>query len=94
MPRADFLVYFQAEEDRNTAWAPKVAVVFGLTLACLVVLLLPMDVANRSTNGGLDMTLAYEASMIGLCPVARAAQLVPRKLCLVSRDPQLATRDP
>jgi len=54
------LVYFQAEEDKNTAYAPKLAVVFGLTLACLVVLLLPMDVANRASNGGLDMTLAYQ----------------------------------
>jgi len=54
------LVYFQAEEDRNTAYAPKVAVVLGLTLACLTVLLLPMDVANRATNGGLDMELLYQ----------------------------------
>ena len=55
------LVYFQAEEDKNTAWAPKIAVVLGLTLACCVVLLLPMDVANRSTGSGLDMEGLYQA---------------------------------
>mmetsp|Transcript_48649 Transcript_48649/g.103780 ORF Transcript_48649/g.103780 Transcript_48649/m.103780 type:complete len:474 (-) Transcript_48649:106-1527(-) len=54
------LVYFQAEEDRNTAYAPKVAVVIGLALSALVVLLLPLDVANRASDGGLDMDFLYQ----------------------------------
>mmetsp|Transcript_34075 Transcript_34075/g.79814 ORF Transcript_34075/g.79814 Transcript_34075/m.79814 type:complete len:474 (-) Transcript_34075:219-1640(-) len=54
------LVYYQAEEDRNTAYAPKVAVVIGLALSALVVLLLPLDVANRTSDGGLNMNFLYE----------------------------------
>ena len=54
------LVYFQSEEDRNTAWAPKIAVVLGLTLTCLLVLMLPLDVANRSCNGGLPMEFLWQ----------------------------------
>ena len=54
------LVYFQAEEDKNTAIAPKVAVVLGLSLSCLLVLTLPLDVANRSTASGLDMETLWQ----------------------------------
>lgn len=54
------LVYFQSEEDRNTAWAPKIAVVLGLTLTCLLVLMLPLDVANRSSAGGLPMDILWQ----------------------------------
>jgi len=50
-----FLVYFQSEEDNNTAYAPKIAIVLGLTLTALLVLMLPLDVANRTSNGGLPM---------------------------------------
>lgn len=57
---ADTLVYFQSEEDRNTAYAPKVAVVLGLTLTCLLVLMLPLDVANRNGNGGLEMEMLWQ----------------------------------
>ena len=58
--RADILVYFQSEEDRNTAWAPKIAVVVGLTLTCLLVLMLPLDVANRNSRGGLPMEILWQ----------------------------------
>jgi len=54
------LVYFQSEEDRNTAWAPKIAVVLSLTLTCLLVLMLPLDVANRATGSGLPMELLWQ----------------------------------
>ena len=57
----DVLVYFQAEEDKNTAIAPKIAVVLGLALSCLLVLTLPLDVANRSTMSGLDMETLWQA---------------------------------
>jgi hypothetical protein len=57
---SDVLVYFQSEEDRNTAWAPKIAVVLGLTLTCLLVLMLPLDVANRSSAGGLPMDVLWQ----------------------------------
>lgn len=42
-----FVILYQSEEDRTSAWFPKVVVVLGLTLACCTVLLLPLDVANR-----------------------------------------------
>lgn len=54
------LVYFQADEDKNTAIAPKVAFVLALALACLFVLLLPLDVANRTTASGLDMEVLWQ----------------------------------
>ena len=54
------LVYFQAEEDKNTAIAPKIAVVLGLSLSCLLVLTLPLDVANRSTASGMDMETLWQ----------------------------------
>ena len=58
------LVYFQSEDDKNTAWAPKIAVVFGLTLVCLLVLMLPLDVANRSAAGGLPMDVLWQTLYI------------------------------
>ena len=57
---ADVLVYFQAEEDKNTAIAPKIAVVVGLSLSCLLVLTLPLDVANRSTASGMDIETLWQ----------------------------------
>jgi len=49
------LVYFSSDDDVNTAYAPKIVVVFGLTLTALLVLMLPLDVANRASDGGLPM---------------------------------------
>ena len=60
------LVYFQSEEDHNTAWAPKIAVVFGLALTCLLVLMLPLDVANRSSGGGIPMDLLWQIMYISV----------------------------
>jgi LMBR1 domain-containing protein 1 len=54
------LVYFQSEEDHNTAYAPKVAVILGLTLTCLLVLMLKLDVANRNSGAGLPMELLWQ----------------------------------
>jgi len=54
------LVYFQAEEDKNTAIAPKIAVVVGLSLSCLLVLTLPLDVANRSTASDMDIETLWQ----------------------------------
>jgi len=42
------LIHFQHPEDRNQAWLPKAIVLLGLTLAELSVLMLPLDVGNRS----------------------------------------------
>jgi len=60
------LVYFQSEEDRNTAYAPKVAVVFGLFLTCLLVLMLPLDVGNRNVNGGFAMEVLWQVMYISV----------------------------
>ncbi|KAL4118587.1 hypothetical protein PRIC2_010912 [Phytophthora ramorum] len=46
------LVYFQHDDDKNTAYFPKALVVFGLFFAEATVLLLPLDVANNSTAIG------------------------------------------
>ncbi|KAG6614306.1 LMBR1-like membrane protein [Phytophthora cinnamomi] len=46
------LVYFQHDDDKNTAYFPKALVVFGLFFAEATVLLLPLDVANNSTAVG------------------------------------------
>ncbi|EQC25073.1 hypothetical protein SDRG_17049 [Saprolegnia diclina VS20] len=48
------LVYFQHPDDKNTAYFPKLLVIFGLLLAEACVLLLPLDVANNSTAIGCD----------------------------------------
>eukprot|EP00908_Phaeocystis_cordata_P015384 Transcript_26542.p1 GENE.Transcript_26542~~Transcript_26542.p1 ORF type:complete len:358 (+),score=45.92 Transcript_26542:113-1186(+) len=64
------LVYFQAEEDKNTAIAPKIAVVLGLALSCLLVLTLPLDVANRSTMSGLDMETLWQAEYVVIAIMA------------------------
>jgi len=64
------LVYFQSEEDRNTAYAPKVAVVLGLTLTCLLVLMLPLDVANRNGNGGLEMEMLWQIMYLAIAIMA------------------------
>ena len=62
----DMLVYFQSEEDSNTAYAPKLAIVVGLTLTCLIVLMLPLDVANRSKGGGLPMELLWQIMYLAI----------------------------
>ena len=41
------LINFQHPEDNNQAYAPKIVVVLGLTLAVVSVLMFPLDVANR-----------------------------------------------
>lgn len=42
------IISFQHPEDRNQAWFPKLIVLFGLSLACWTLLMLPLDVANRA----------------------------------------------
>lgn len=49
------IVHFSSVEDKNTAWFPKIVTLLGLTLTQANVLLLPMDVANARTNGGIPM---------------------------------------
>jgi LMBR1 domain-containing protein 1 len=52
------LVYFQHEEDKNTAIFPKVVVILSLTLTAANVLMLPLDVANRN-DGGIPMDIIW-----------------------------------
>ncbi|KAG8460105.1 hypothetical protein KFE25_014250 [Diacronema lutheri] len=54
------LVYFQHEEDRNTAWAPKIVVLIGLSLAAWIVLALPLDIANTKVDGGLRIDVVWQ----------------------------------
>ena len=46
------VVVFGHEDDKNTAWFPKIVTVFGLWLAFASVLVLPYDVANTRSGGG------------------------------------------
>jgi LMBR1 domain-containing protein 1 len=52
------LVYFSSEEDKNAAYFPKALTLLGLTLAELLVLLLPLDVANKNEKV-LDMQILW-----------------------------------
>jgi LMBR1 domain-containing protein 1 len=52
-------VYFQSEEDKNTAIFPKVVVVVGLTLTCINILMLPYDVANARTRSSIPVDLLW-----------------------------------
>ncbi|GAQ82999.1 LMBR1 domain-containing protein 1 [Klebsormidium nitens] len=57
------LINYQHPDDRNQAYFPKFIVVFGLTVAQLSILMLPLDVANRNAcqsqvvNGACNLTL-------------------------------------
>eukprot|EP00882_Tetradesmus_deserticola_P026292 GHRQ01028971.1.p1 GENE.GHRQ01028971.1~~GHRQ01028971.1.p1 ORF type:complete len:120 (+),score=25.30 GHRQ01028971.1:80-439(+) len=42
------LIHYQHPDDVNQAWFPKIVVVFSLWLAMAMVLLFPLDVANRA----------------------------------------------
>jgi len=58
------LVHFSDEADKNTAYFPKILVVFGISMSFALILLLPMDVANARTNGGLAMNGLWIAAFI------------------------------
>lgn len=60
------LVYFQHEEDRNTAYFPKLVVVCGLSLSAYVVLMLPLDVANTHTGGTLRIDVMWQIVYIAI----------------------------
>ena len=57
-----FVAYFQHQDDELTAWAPKVFVILGISLASYNILLVPLDVANVN-NGNLPI---YALSLISL----------------------------
>jgi LMBR1 domain-containing protein 1 len=81
-----FLVYFQHEEDKNTAIFPKVVVVstkkfffnqlkfifqiFSFTTICVSILMLPLDVGNSRTNGGFPMQTLWYIVLITLAVLA------------------------
>lgn len=73
-----YLVFlYQHEDDRNTAWLPKVIVILGLSLACFNVLLLPYDVANRkdpdvanAPGGGINTVLMWQIVMFAIAALA------------------------
>jgi len=64
------LVYFQHEEDKHTAWFPKIVTVTGLSLLCISILMLPMDVANSRTNGGIPMSTLWQIVYISMAVLA------------------------
>jgi len=57
------IIYFQSPEDSTVAWLPKLAVLSGLFIACANVLLLPFDVTNAQTGGGLSMSIAWSIAI-------------------------------
>lgn len=56
------IVYMQHPDDKNTAWLPKIVVLFGLFMASANVLTLPLDVINAQTGAGLDMSIVWSIS--------------------------------
>jgi LMBR1 domain-containing protein 1 len=65
-----FLVYFQSPEDHNQAWIPKIVTVIGMCAACILVLMLPLSVANRNSGNTLDTEILWQfilMSIAGLC---------------------------
>eukprot|EP01012_Entosiphon_sulcatum_P046492 TRINITY_DN6249_c0_g1_i1.p1 TRINITY_DN6249_c0_g1~~TRINITY_DN6249_c0_g1_i1.p1 ORF type:complete len:513 (+),score=151.80 TRINITY_DN6249_c0_g1_i1:117-1655(+) len=71
------MVLYSSPEDKNQAWFPKIVVIFGGSLACFTVLLLPLDVANRadptklaSLGGGLDLALVWQICLIATVVMA------------------------
>eukprot|EP01007_Sphenomonas_quadrangularis_P001578 NODE_257_length_1725_cov_138.060859_g192_i0.p1 GENE.NODE_257_length_1725_cov_138.060859_g192_i0~~NODE_257_length_1725_cov_138.060859_g192_i0.p1 ORF type:complete len:521 (+),score=155.82 NODE_257_length_1725_cov_138.060859_g192_i0:34-1596(+) len=69
------LIVFSSPDDRNQAWMAKIVVVLSLSLACLLVLMLPLDVANKAApdkfridspvmGGGLDAPVMWEVLYI------------------------------
>eukprot|EP01117_Protostelium_nocturnum_P014185 TRINITY_DN536_c0_g1_i1.p1 TRINITY_DN536_c0_g1~~TRINITY_DN536_c0_g1_i1.p1 ORF type:complete len:495 (-),score=126.51 TRINITY_DN536_c0_g1_i1:219-1703(-) len=49
------IIYFSHEADKNTAWFPKALVLSGMVTSFVMILMLPMDVSNSRTDGGLPM---------------------------------------
>ncbi|KAI9916688.1 hypothetical protein PsorP6_017040 [Peronosclerospora sorghi] len=89
------LVYFQHDDDKNTAYFPKALVVFGLFLAEATVLLLPLDVANNSTAmgctdgsnpvcGNINMDLLW--IIVFLSIVMFLVLLLPFAICFYEAD--------
>ncbi|DAZ99869.1 TPA: hypothetical protein N0F65_008612 [Lagenidium giganteum] len=80
------LVYFQHDDDKNTAYLPKALVIFGLFFAEATVLLLPLDVANNSSAigckegwnkacGNIDMDLLW--LIVFMCIIFFVVVLLP-----------------
>lgn len=59
-----FLVYFSSPDDKNQAWIPKIVTVTGLCLACWVVLMLPLGVADRNSSGGLNLDILWQVLLM------------------------------
>jgi len=68
------LVYFQNEEDKNTAIFPKIITVFTFTIICISVLMMPMDVANSRTKEanqpGIPMGVLWQIVYITMAVLA------------------------
>eukprot|EP01004_Peranema_trichophorum_P003519 NODE_2502_length_1564_cov_85.503817_g2155_i0.p1 GENE.NODE_2502_length_1564_cov_85.503817_g2155_i0~~NODE_2502_length_1564_cov_85.503817_g2155_i0.p1 ORF type:complete len:491 (-),score=50.20 NODE_2502_length_1564_cov_85.503817_g2155_i0:91-1512(-) len=68
---AYLMILFSSPDDKNQAWLPKVVVVFGLSLACFCVLLLPLDVSNKidplrkgDAGGGLNLAVLWQICLM------------------------------
>jgi LMBR1 domain-containing protein 1 len=58
------LVYFQHEEDKGSAYIPKVVLVFGMWLSMIVILMLPLDIANAAVGGIIPMDILWQVVLI------------------------------
>lgn len=43
------IIYFQHPDDRTQAYFPKFVILFGLSFSMIAILMLPLDVANRTS---------------------------------------------
>jgi len=64
------LVHFQSPDDKMTAWFPKILVLVGMTLTEAIVLMLPLDVSNTETDGGIPTDILWEVIYIALLVVS------------------------
>ena len=62
------VIIFGHPDDKNTAWFPRIIVVFGLWLAFITLLILPYDVSATKMGGdsGVDISTLWEIAYIVL----------------------------
>jgi len=67
------MLIYSHPDDRNQAYLPKIVVFMGLFFSAGAVFLIPLDVANSTVNGGIDMWTAWAIAIIGIMVLMLAA---------------------
>lgn len=67
------MLVYSHPDDRNQAYLPKIVVFLGLFFSAGAVFLIPLDVANTTVNGGIDMWIAWAIAIIGMMVIMLGA---------------------